>query len=386
MRWLAVLGMIFASSALAEPRQFDAYLYEQPDGWVKRTIRDNVQSFHSDLPGDLCEFCYLHLGGTVPLTGDLAAAHADAAARFVPAGDLDRVTPLQPPRTLPFPGHDATLAAIRTHRGVFVTIAVDLGAEMALMGFEGRARSNDHLTESLGVLQSHALPFFATVAFVTPDDILRRLPAAKPQGFDGAFWGWQQRLLPTTGGGVVTDVTHRVLILHPDGHFNFEGQPEGGFDRKVMAEARRTDFGVFTRAGRNITLTYASGRSETLTADGDGWADGDMTLGPVTIPADGTLLTGRLTDLTFSGGAGGGGGAVAQTAIDFTADGRFVLKAASGGFTGFSSAGASGDVRGSYRIEVGRVVMTSGGERQSLPIIDTGNGYLIGETLLDANG
>lgn len=386
MRWLAIVMMIFAGGVLAEPRQFDAYIYEQPDGWVKRTIRDNVQSFHSDLPGELCEFCYLHLGGTVPLTGDLAAAHAEAAARFVPEKDLDRVTPLQPPRTMPLPGHDASLAAVRTHRGVFVTIAVDLGAEMALMGFEGRARSNDQLTESLGVLQSHALPFFATVAFVTPDDILRRLPTARPQGIAGAFWGWQQRLLPTTGGGVITDVTHRVLILHADGHFNFEGQPEGGFDRKTMAQARRADFGVFTRAGRNITLTYASGRTETLTTDGDGWADGDMTLGRVAIPADGTVLEGRLTDLTFSGAAGGGGGAFAQTAIDFAAGGRFVLKASSGGFTGFSSAGASGEVRGTYRVEGGRVVMTSGNERQSLPIIDTGNGYLIGDILLNASG
>ncbi|MEL7106250.1 MAG: hypothetical protein AAGM21_10040 [Pseudomonadota bacterium] len=383
MRWMGLLVMLWAGSALAEPRQFDAYLYERPDGWVTRTIRANVQSFHSNLRNDLCEFCYLHLGGAVPLTGDLATAHAEAAARFVPEGDLDRVTPLQPPRSLPFPGHEATLAAIRTHRGVFVTIAVDLGADMALMGFEGRARSKDQLTESLGVLQSHALPFFSTVAFVTPDDVLRRLPMARPQGIEGAFWGWRQRLMPTTGGGVTTDVSHRVLILHPDGHFNFAGPPEGGFDRRAMAEARRTDFGVFERSRRQIILTYASGRTETLFADGAAWSDGDYTLAPVELPADGTALAGRLTDLTFSGAAGGGGGAFAQTAIDFTADGRFVLRAASGGFTGFSSAGASGEVRGTYKVAGGRVVMTSAGERQSLPIINTGKGYLIGDTLMD---
>ncbi|MEO1240056.1 MAG: hypothetical protein AAFW64_10525, partial [Pseudomonadota bacterium] len=267
----------------------------------------------------------------------------------------------------------------------WVRIAVDLGAEMALMGFEGRARTNKHLTESLGVLQTHAIPFFSTVAFVTPEEIVRRLPAAAPQGVSGAFWGWTQRLVPTAGGGVVSQIEHRVLVLHPDGHFNFAGPPDGGFNRKSMAEARRTDFGVFTRSGRTLTLLYASGRSETLTADGAGWSDRDMTLDPVSVPEDGTLLVGRLTDLSFSGAAGGEGGAFARTAIDFAADGRFTLDTASGGFTGFSSAGASGEVRGTYRVEAGRVVMTSDGERQSLPIIDTGKGYLIGETLLDAS-
>ena len=377
-RTALLLFLALPLAAGAQSRQWGDILFDAPPNWNEGRNDGGTLTLLSDLPGEVCRFCYIYLGVSEPYRGDFTAYARGQVARFVDPEDRDGVEPLGEPSRTMLDGHPVVGVIAREGSDMHVVFAVDLGDRAAFIGFEGYARDEEDTRESLETLGNVVAPWMETLRFRTSaaDDLL---PAAEPGGLSGIYWGWWQRMMPDLGGGLRIDIEHETYVFYPDGHF-YHGTPPTGLappDRAAMIAATDPDFGTYREERSTLTLTYADGTVETLDWDRAerGWSDGNVTLQQVTPMEDGSRIAGHTRSLFVSGLGGMDGGAVSsETTTRFAADGTYTGRRFGGAFGNFTGGGgfatsSANDLGGTYEIRDGLLILTDAEGAQSADLI-----------------
>ncbi len=362
-----VLLISLAATAQGEPRQFGNTIYDPPKGWTIGKTDETGLSLLSDLPDDLCEYCYIHLGKSRLGRGSLATFLKREQLRFVDPDDQDSVTNVGAPSQMQLAGHEAAMQGIKVGSDLQILIAVSLGDRFELFGFEGNAYDEDDLQESMSVFQSQVVPFLEGLTFVSAG-AAPLLPKPILGEMEGVWWGWSTYSTFGLDLTVRQEMDYRTLVFWPDGYF-YDGMPPEGLapiDPDSLQANADGQYGVYQQTGTTLTLTFATGEVDVLQAAGDDWADDSKTLTQVEPLADGDTIAGEISSFFFTGfspGIGLEGGISSSSSTEFFADGTYKGESFGGTFANFSTGGgfttgsenANG---GTYAIKNGLVIST----------------------------
>ena len=364
---IVLLIMLVPGLAGAQQRQFGNTVYSLPPGWTTGRDDDGVLVILSELPNDRCEFCYLYLSASKPGSGDVVAYLNREKLRFVDEEDKAGATAVDDPSEITVAGHPAAMMALNIGTNIQVVVAVSLGDRFELLGFQGSGTDDAARTESLTVLQEQIVPFFETLTFVSAG-AKPLLPSPQPGDMDGVWWGWSTSTSFGLDMMMRQDINYRKLLFWPDGYF-YDGTPPDGLaplhpdDLQSRADP---NYGVYIKSGDRLTLSFASGEVETLTAKGKDWQDSQKTLTQVQPLADGTVLVGGISSFFSTGftpGTGLEGGISSSSSTEFFADGTYRGESFGGAFASFDggggfSSGNDGADGGHYVVQGGLVIST----------------------------
>jgi hypothetical protein len=190
-------------------------------------------------------------------------------------------------------------------------------------------------------------------------------------------------------------IDHHWLTFWPDGTFYYGTPPLGTapFDQAERLAAGDMDWGSYRLEGDRLTLSYASGRVETLAAKDSTFRLGDRVMDPIKPLADGTRINGVVSTLFVSGftpGIGMSGGMTATTDTTYKPDGTWEFGSFTGASstfdngTGFSTGSEKSD-HGRYEVKDGMVVLydQDGKAVASHYIFNSGSAVWIGSEALE---
>jgi hypothetical protein len=362
-----VLLISLAATAQGEPRQFGNTIYDPPKGWTIGKTDEAGLFLLSDLPDDLCEFCYIHLGKSRLGRGSIATFLKREQLRFVDPDDQDSVTIVGAQSQMQLAGHEAAMQGIKVGSNLQVVIAVSLGDRFELFGFQGNAYDEDDLKESMSVFQTQVVPFFEGLTFVSAG-ATPLLPKPVPGEMQGVWWGWSTYSTFGLDMTVRQEMDYRTLVFWPDGYF-YDGMPPDGLapiDPVALQAKADGQYGVYQQTDATLTLTFATGEIDVLQAAGDDWADDSKTLTQVEPLADGEAIAGEISSFFFTGftpGSGLDGGISSSSSTEFFADGTYEGASFGGAFANFSTGGgfttgSENTNGGTYAIQNGLVIST----------------------------
>jgi hypothetical protein len=364
MRALLALALL-ATPALAEPRQHGNVVYDLPPDWSQGALERGAQILIYDGPEEACEFCYLHIAPGAPAAGDLAAWLAAESQRFIEKDERDSVEVIQAAEVTGTNPRPLAIMAQKVDSSIQVIFALEAGGRFEAITFEGWAYDEEEVARSLAFLQSDVSAWIDTFTYVS-EGAAPLMPEAEPGGLSGLYYGWHQGT--TVGLDMIMQITmeHRRLVFWPDGRFYDGTPPEGLQPLDPAALVGNADWGTYREGNGVLDLAYADGRTERLTAEGEGWQDANTVLLPVEPLADGTALDGTISSMFFSGfapGSGLEGGISASSSTTFHPDGTFEGESFGGAFGSFAEGGgfSTGDEDvegGTYEVRDGLVVMT----------------------------
>jgi hypothetical protein len=361
------LSFLFPAAAVAEQRQFGNIIYTPLSGWTAGNDSDGKLVFLSDLPNDLCEYCYIHLSASQPGRGSVVMYLNREKLRFVDDDDRDVVSTVGDTSKITIAGHDGAMQALKIGSNLQVVVAVSLGDRFELFGFQGDAYDDADLNESLQVFQNQVVPFFESLTFVSAG-ASSVMPAPEPGELNGVWWGWSTYTTFGLDMMMRQEMDYRTLIFWPDGYF-YDGTPPGGLtpiQPDVLQANADTHFGVYSAADGVLTLTFATGETETLKAENEDWVDSQKTLSEVQPLADGTALKGGISSFFYTGftpGSGLEGGISSSSSTEFFANGTYTGESFGGAFANFDAGGGfttgnDGKSGGTYVVRGGMVIST----------------------------
>jgi hypothetical protein len=362
-----LLLTLVPSRASAEQRQFGNIIYTPLSGWYAGGDEGGKLNLLSDLPNDLCEFCYIYLTNSRLGRGNLKTFLKREHLRFVDEDDQGSVTVMGEPSVITIAGHDAVMQGQKVGTDVQILVAVALDDRFELLGFQGGAYDEADLQTTMSVFQDQVAPFFEQLTFVSAG-AAPLLPKPQPGEMEGVWWGWST--YSTFGLDMVVrqEMDFRTLVFWPDGYFYDGTPPEGLLPIKPDTLQARADpqYGVYEQSGGALTLTFASGETETLNAEGAGWVDGSKTLTEVEPLADGEKLDGSISSFFFTGftpGSGLEGGISSASSTEFFEDGTYKGESFGGAFANFTdgggyTTGSENATGGTYVVQNGLVIST----------------------------
>ena len=388
--------LLVPTIATAEQRQFGNSVYSPPPGWISGNDSDGKLVFLSDLPNDLCEFCYINLSASQPGRGSLEMYLNREKLRFVDPDDRESTKVVGDQTLVSLAGHQAAMQGLKVDGNIQVVIALSLGDRFELFGFQGDARDEETLAESMSVFQNQVLPFFDKMTFVSAG-AAPVLPAPRPGDLDGVWWGWSTSTVFGLDMMMQQRMDYRTLIFWPNGYF-FDGTPPEGLAKinpDALQEMANPDYGVYLKSGSKLTLTFATGEVEELTPNGEDWDDGQKTLSKVEPIADGTALVGATSSFFYSGftpGSGVAGGVSSSSSTEFFADGTYTGENFGGAFGNFDGGGGfatsnNGATGGTYTVRDGLVISTpsDGAPPTAALALRVGDDILIGNEFLEVS-
>jgi hypothetical protein len=244
------------------------------------------------------------------------------------------------------------------------------------------------------VFQSQIMPMFLSIGYVS-DGAEPVMPPPVPGDLSGLYWGWRTDWVMGIDMLMRMEMNYRTLIFWPDGYF-YDGSPPDGLrplDPKALMAAADDRFGVYEVRSGTLHLTYATGETDELSADGEAWQDGDRQMFRVDPLADGAAIDGTISSLFFSGftpGIGMTGGVSASSSYTFRPDGTYVGDSGSSASAGFDGGGgfstSSEDTyAGRYEIRDGLLVMmpADGSAPSARLIFDNGTDIMVGDSILE---
>jgi hypothetical protein len=362
---LALLALA-PNPASAEQRQFGNIIYSPLPGWYAGSDEVGQLNFLSDLPDDLCEFCYIYLTNSRLGRGNLKTFLKREHLRFVDEDDQDDVTVMGEPGVISIAGQDALMLGQKVGTDIQILVAVALDDRFELLGFQGGAYDEADLQTTMSVFQDQVAPFFERITFVSAG-AAPLLPKPQQGDLHGVWWGWSTYSTFGLDMMVRQEMDYRTLVFWPDGYFYDGMPPEGLLPIKPDALQAKADpqYGVYEKSGNTLTLTFSTGETETLNAEGDGWADGSKTLTQVEPLADGEKLDGLISSFFFTGftpGSGLEGGLSSASSTEFFADGTYKGESFGGAFANFDAGGfttsSEGSTGGTYVVQNGLVIST----------------------------
>ncbi|MGL4238108.1 hypothetical protein [Tabrizicola sp.] len=392
--------LLSAAMAGAEPRQHGNLIYDLPDNWYLGHNSAGIRTLVYDGDDEICQFCYIYLSAGVQKSGDLAAFVEEKAPLFVDEEDRDDITVLQPPSVSTIGPMSIALYGLKVDSNIVIYMGFELPDRFELVAFDGYAYDEEELTKSLAVFENEVQPLFLSLQFVSMG-AQPLLPEPEPGPLSGVYWGWHNETSLGLDGMMRVEIDHRLLVFWEDGYF-FNGEPPEGtkpLDRDALMEVANDDFGTYTVSGDTLSLIFADGVKEELSADGDAWNDGDASLYQVTPLADGTTIDGSISSFFYTGftpGTGLEGGMSASSLTEFKPDGTYTGSSFSGAsanfvngvgdLTGGFTTGNEESQGGRYEIRDGLLIQypDDGSPPRSKIAFDAGDGMiLIGEQFLE---
>jgi hypothetical protein len=397
--FLTFCALAAAMSARAEPRQYGNVIYDPPAAWTQGGIRYGARVLLHEAPDDRCEFCYVYIGLGAPKSGSLPGFLQFRATGFVDDEDRAAVEVMQAPSLTRLGSHNAALMGIKTGSDFQILVGIELSDRYEVLVFEGAGYDEADLTAAMAVFQDEVVGMIEGLSFVSEGaDPL--MPDPEPGDMDGLWWGWRTGFTMQLDGTMQMQVQQRHIVFWPDGHF-FDGTPPMGLapiDAPGLTDLGGTDFGTYTVSGDTLTLSFMTGEVETLTRDGDGWAEGDRVLARVEPLVDGERIDGYVSSFFYSGftpGSGVTGGVTSSSSTAFRPDGTYTGESFGGAFgnfengagdlTGGFATDSGTDARGgTYEIADGMLIQTpsDGGPKLAEMIFRGGGDIIIGDQFL----
>jgi hypothetical protein len=399
---IPVVPMLFAAMAEAEPRQHGNLIYDLPNGWSAGRNEAGIRTLVHDGDEEACSFCYIYLSAGVAKSGDLADFVQEKAPLFLDEDDRDAITVMQPPAVSDAGPVKIALYGLKVDSNIVIFMGFELPDRFELVAFDGYAYDQEEMAKSLAVFERDVQPLFSSLQFVSMGaEPLLPLPTTGP--LSGVFWGWHNDTVFGLDGMMRMEIDHRVLVFWEDGYF-FDGEPPEGtrpLDRDALMAVANADFGTYALSGSTLSLTFADGKTEELTAEGDGWNDGQSVLHPVSPLADGTTINGSVSSFFYTGftpGTGLEGGISSSSLTEFKPDGTYTgssFSGASANFvngvgdpTGGFTTGNDNAQGGRYEIRDGLLIQypDDGSPPRSKIAFDAGDGtIMIGEQFLETD-
>jgi hypothetical protein len=369
--------------------QFGNVIYTLPADWRLGNDADGVQIILSDLPDDVCEYCYIYISAGFPAEGSLTDFLRSKQGVFVDEEDRPGIEVMAEPDLLQASGHDAAMMAIKADSDFQMLLAIDLGDRYELLAFEGYGYDQEELTEGMEVLSNQVSPMFDSLQFVSAG-APSLLPTPVPGDLSGMYWGISTGYTMGLDLMMQFEVYNHYYFFWPDGQF-YDGTPPAGLqplDRAALLAAGDVSFGVYRHAKNDLILTYANGDTKTLTASGADWAYDDIVLSPTPLMPDGSRFSGTISSFFYSGftpGSGVEGGVSSSSSTTFYPDGTYTGSSFGGAFGSFDqgggfSTGSEGADGGTYEIRDGLIISTpaDGSGPRAEVIFDTSEGIVIG--------
>jgi hypothetical protein len=397
MRHVLAALLLLTLPLSAETRQHGNVVFDIPQGWNTGAVRDDgTLVLLSDLPDDACEFCYIYISPGFVGPGRADSWLAANADRFI---DLDESDPPQvqlmsAAELFNLKGRPAATLAQQVDGDVQMLFAIQLFGRMELIGFEMPASDEVELAANMKILARDVQPLVEGARFVS-EGAKPLLPTPQPGPLQGVWWGTSTWWSVGIDGMMKMEIDHHWLTFWPEGTF-YDGTPPTGtvpFDPRGLLAKGDMDWGSYRLEGDSLTLSYASGRVETLTADGTKFTIGDRVMDPITPLADGTKINGVVSTLFVSGftpGIGMSGGITAMTDTTYRPDGTWTFGSYTGtsasfeNGTGFAT-GSEGSDQGRYEVKDGLVVLydQSGEVVARHYIFNAASTVWIGENMLE---
>ncbi len=400
LRTLPALLILTAAPAFAEPRQHGNLIYDLPENWYAGKNEAGIRTLVYDGDDEACEFCYIYLSAGVEKSGDLAAFMEAKAPLFIDEDDRGDITVLQPPAVSSAGPVKIAIYGLKADSSMLIVMGYELPDRFELVAFDGYAYDEEELAKSFAVFESEVQPLFLSLQFVSLG-APSLLPEPEPGALSGVYWGWHNETTFGLDGLMRLEIDHRLLVFWEDGYF-FDGEPPEGvkpLDRDALMALANDDFGTYSVSGGTLSLIFADGEKEELTADGGGWNDGEASLQEVTPLADGSTLDGSISSFFYTGftpGTGLEGGISSSSSTEFRPDGTYTGSSFSGAsanfvngvgdLTGGYTTGSDNSEGGRYEIRDGLLIQypDGGGEPRGKIAFDAGDGMiLIGEQFLD---
>jgi hypothetical protein len=397
LRFILPLLLALPFALHAEKRQFGNVIYDVPQGWMVGAVRDGYQVLLSDMPDDLCEFCYIYIGTGSPGAWDPVTYLTTQRYSFVDPEDRSSVEVIQMPEAGQVGPLETAMMGTKVDGDLQILIAVALKDRTEIIGFQGQAYDEADFQESMAVFAETVTPFLASLTFPS-EGAANLLPEPVSGPLSGIWWGylgvWNMNLDLTMSYAV----NYRTLVFWPDGHF-YDGTPPDGLkpiDRAALLAAKDADFGTYTLGPNGLYLTYADGRTDEISGGPDSFAYGDSGLFKVEPLADGTMIDGGLDSFFYSGftpGSGVNGGMYSASYQYFHPDGTWESSSSGGASASLESGGEttggittnSGEItnRGTYVVKDGLLIQTArNGEVSKALIYRALDDIMIGEMTL----
>jgi hypothetical protein len=399
---IPIFLLLFAAPVEAEQRQHGNLIYDLPENWYAGRNEAGIRTLVYDGDDAICEFCYIYLSAGAKKSGDLASFVEEKAPLFVDEDDRDDITVMQPPSISDAGPIKLALYGLKVDSNILIFMGFELPDRFELVAFDGYAYDEEELAKSLALFEKAAQPMFLSLKFISMG-ATPLLPEPEPGPLSGVYWGWHNTTSLGLDGMMRMEVDHRLLVFWEDGQF-FDGEPPEGtrpLDRQALMAVANDDFGTYSVSGNTLSLVFADGQKEDLSADGDGWKDSDATLNPVTPLANGTTITGSVSSFFYTGftpGTGLEGGMSSSSLTEFKPDGTYSGSSFSGAsanfvngigdLTGGYTTGSEGSQGGRYEIKDGLLIQypDDGSDPRSKLAFDAGDGMiLIGEQFLETD-
>lgn len=396
----AIAGLLAQPATVLAPltpgqHQFGNVVFTLPEGWNLGRDTGGIQVITSDLPDDLCGYCYIYVSAGFPAGGSLTDFLIAHQSQF--ADDADAAASVElmsPPDLLAFSGHPAAMMGITIGSDFQVLVAYDLGDRYELLAFEGYGYDQDALNEGIGVFSESVSPMFDSLQFVSAGG-QSLLPAPMPGSLSGMYWGTSLEQSFGLDMMIRYDLAQHRFFFWPDGQF-YDGSPPMGLlplDRMRLLSTADPDFGVYRQQGSQVLLTYATGKTLTLTMSGADLTYDDLTLSLTPLLADGSRFSGTISSFYYSGftpGAGVEGGVSFWSETTFYQDGSYTGSSFGGAFGSFDQGGgftssSDGATGGQYEVRDGLIISTpaDGSSARAALIFNTSQGMVIGDRSLE---
>ena len=393
---LAVL-LLLSQPLAAETRQHGNIIFDVPSGWNLGAVReDGTLILWSDLPDNECEFCTIYIATSTQTGGRADSWVATQSARFLDPddGETPEIRKVAAPELFPLNGRPAARMGQTVDGDLQSLFAVQLMGRMELIGFEAPASDEAEVAAAMAVLARDVVALLESARFVS-EGAKPVMPDPRPGDLHGVWWGTSTWWSMGLDGMMTMQIDHHWLTFWPDGLF-YEGTPPAGtapFDAKALLASGNMTWGSYRVEGDRLILSYASGRVETLTADGDKFTLGDRVMDPITPLADGTKIDGTVSTLFVSGftpGIGMSGGMTAMTDTTYKPAGTWEFGSFAGASSTFDngsgfSTGSEGSDRGRYEVKDGLVILydQGGAVVASHYIFTAASTIWIGENMLE---
>ena len=397
---LTFAAMIHRQAELAPPapqpgqHQFGNIVYRLPDGWTLGIDADGVQIIYSDLPEDLCDYCYVYISAGFPAQGSLVDFLTAHQGDFADDDEQAGISVMSPPAALTVSGQNGLMMGISVGSDFQLLVAYDLGSRYELAAFEGYGDDEAQLNEGMGVFSDQISPMFDSFQFVSAG-ARSLLPAPIPGTLNGLYWGTALEQSWGLDMMLTYEMVAHSYFFWPDGQF-YEGTPPQGLqppDPGALMAAGDVNFGVYRQQGATVHLTYANASTEQLQVLGSDLKYNDLTLSPTPLMPDGSRISGTISAVFYTGftpGAGIDGGISGSSSTTFAMDGTYSGESFGGGSGTFDmgggfATGSTDTTGGTYAVRDGLIVLTphDGSAPHGRIIVQTSEGIMIGDQFLD---
>jgi hypothetical protein len=369
---LTLAFLVAAGPAFADPIQHGNVIVDLPPGWSGGAVGDDgTLTLLSDLPDDLCEFCYAYIA-----TGSALGTRPDhflatQVIRFIDDDETPDRSIVQGPKAITAGGHPAALMAQRVGGDMQILFAIQLAGRVELMAFEGPAEDPGDAASTLGVFQHDIAPMFENARFIS-EGAEPLFPPATPGPLGGSYWGFSTGWTIGLDGQMQMTLNHTFLTFWPDGHF-YDGTPPDGtrtLDPAALLARADPHWGSYAVAGNAVTLAFADGSRRKLTVAGQGLDDNGTALQRIDLIGDGARVAGIIDAFNFTGftpGTGVSGGVATQSSLVLDTDGTWARSGWAGATGTFESGGdltggyttrSGNEKRGTYAVANGVITLT----------------------------